>query len=357
MSSRLIFASILALSFSFLSCARIRQMSGGPVKKDKAANVKQCENDVAARMNELLDRFTEFLGVCGLKPEMVLGDGSLTEEAQELICKETCKDNPAFAQKVTDSSELIERCEDVGTDANTKSALSYIAQHDALEKARKMCEKDEAPLIDLVNEDTTTTTTTKTSAPLDGVSAGNTIEDVDSEEGTTTTTTTTTVQHIESSSGEMVDSEDVAGKTTTTTTAAAESTTTTITTTTEFVEESVKSPKAPFQGNRVKQLAFEFELKAVIADYSAPSCGSLQKEYRKLDYKGTNKVTMEMVCKMLDKLGECKDIEAVQVLSRIFAVAKKDPEEDSLKFSDFTRFKYGVTEAVRCALDYSLKKD
>jgi len=327
-------------------------MSGGP-KKEKAADVKQCQNDVAARMNELLDRFTEFLGSCGLKPEMVLGDGSITEEAQELICKEACKDNPAFTQTVTDSSELIERCEGVAMDANTQFALSYVAKHDAFEKARKMCEKDEAPLIDLVNEDTTTTTTTKTSAPLDGVSAGNTIEDVDSEEGTTTTTTT--VQHIESS-GEMVDSEDVAEKTTTTTTTAAAKSTTT-TTTTKLVEESVKSPKAPFQGNRVKQLAFEFELKAVIADYSAPSCGSLQQAYRKLDYKGTNKVTMKMVCKMLDKLGECKDIEAVQVLSRIFAVAKKDPEQDSLKFSDFTRFKYGMAEAVRCALDYSLKKD
>jgi len=99
MSSRLIFASILALSFSFSSCARIRQMSGGP-KKEKAADVKQCQNDVAARMNELLDRFTEFLGGCGLKPEMVLGDGSITEEAQELICKEACKDNPAFAQRL-----------------------------------------------------------------------------------------------------------------------------------------------------------------------------------------------------------------------------------------------------------------
>lgn len=119
----------------------------------------------------------------------------------------------------------------------------------------------------------------------------------------------------------------------------------------EVVEVPVESPKAPMQGNKIKQLAFEFELKSTLADRAKGICKNLQKAFKKCDFRRIGTVTKKQVSDMLDKL-DAEKAESMELLERIAANVGKSPE-DPLTFQDWTFFKLGLNEAADCALDYA----
>jgi hypothetical protein len=101
----------------------------------------------------------------------------------------------------------------------------------------------------------------------------------------------------------------------------------------EVVDVPVESPKAPMQGNKIKQLAFEYELKNSLADRSQGVCAKLQKAFKKCDFRRIGTVTKKQVSDMLDKL-DAEKAESMELLERIAANVGKSPE-DPLTFQDW----------------------
>jgi hypothetical protein len=125
----------------------------------------------------------------------------------------------------------------------------------------------------------------------------------------------------------------------------------------EAVEDDIVevSPKAPMKGNRIKQLTFEYELKAALAARNAGTCSNLIKMFKKCDYKNVGKVWISQVDAMLDKLDSEKQ-ESLLLLNEIMAKAEKDPETKPMTFKDWTVFKFGLSDATDCALEYAKQK-
>lgn len=131
------------------------------------------------------------------------------------------------------------------------------------------------------------------------------------------------------------------------------------TTTTIMVDdapEQNESPVAPMQGNRVKQLKFEYEMKNVLAARNKGDCKKLKKAFRDADYKRENEVYPKQVDKMLDVLEDSQKKELFEIFREIYAKVGKDPDADPLTFKDWTLFKLGLKEATICQLEYARKK-
>lgn len=117
----------------------MRRMYSSVPGPEKEKDVVDCNQAVASRTMELMDRITAYFGTCAL----TMGEEHasfheeykafmITDEAQNLLCKDACKNHPDIVAKAPDSSALIEACSD-------HAAIRTIILLDAFDEGREAC--------------------------------------------------------------------------------------------------------------------------------------------------------------------------------------------------------------------------
>jgi hypothetical protein len=118
----------------------------GPAKEKRNQQSSTCQDDVAARTMELIERMTAYFQDCEVTDTMFSMEEenkvTITEEGKAKLCKATCKSHEDLVEAAPDNTALIKAC-------SHNQHIFQVILHDSLDAARLACPSEDVPLVEI----------------------------------------------------------------------------------------------------------------------------------------------------------------------------------------------------------------